>query len=126
MVTSKQQAEQEARAIFYKIEGLVFDAVRAELKDELEALIRHHFAQKRPLAPQDAKQPRNENRTATLTSGETSEAVPVAEEGDDYAAIRHIITDYVRQSIEDQAPAIVAQTLAHALKAETVTTKKPS
>ena len=121
-MTTKQQAEKEARKIFYKIERLVFDAVRTELKDELDAMIREYFAQNRQMDQQKPKQPRNENRTQTMAAKE----VPFVEGDDDYATIRHIINDYIRHALEEQAPSIVAQTLAQALKTEAITTNRPS
>ena len=118
-MTIEQQAEKEAQKIFYKIENLVFDAVRVELKDEIDAIIDDHFAQERKLAQERAKQPRNENATSQGAKDKSLAA-------DDYAAIRQIIDDYVRQSLEEQAPAIITKTLAHALSSEALTPKKPS
>ena len=46
--------------------------------------------------------------------------------GDDYAAIRQIIDDYIKQSLEVQAPAIIAETRSQALRAWDHNAKKPS
>ena len=128
-MTTEQKAEEEAQKIFYKIESLVFDAVRTELKDEIDAIIDHHFAEERKLAQQAAQHPRNENETSQdakdeILAGDDYTADDLA--GDDYAAIRHIIDDYVRQSIEEQAPALIAKTLADALGIKAHTPKEPS
>ena len=125
-MTSEQQAKKEAQEIFYKIESLVFDAVRAELQDEIDAIIDHHIAQEKELAHKRTKTPRNENITASTTSQEAATKELGASTTDDYATIRHIIDDYVRQSLEEQAPAIIAKILAQALASEALTAKEPS
>ena len=125
-MTSEQRAKKEAQKIFYKIESLVFDAVRAKLQDEIDAIIDHHIAQEKKLAKQRIKQPRNENITSRTTSQETATKELAASTTDDYATIRHIIDDYVRQSLEEQAPAIIAKILAQALASKAITEKEPS
>lgn len=125
-MTSEQQAKKEAQKIFFKIESLVFDAVRAELQDEIDAIIDYHITQEKELAQQRTKTPRNENITASTTSREAATKELAASTTDDYATIRHIIDDYVRQSLEEQAPAIIAKILAQALASEALTAKEPS
>ena len=98
------------------------------------------------MVQKSAKQPRNENVTTSEASQETakqtaskdSEKMPADEAngetgdetngeiGDDYAAIRQIIDDYIKQSLEEQAPAIIAETLSQALRAWDHNAKKPS
>ena len=137
-MTSQALAKKEAQKIFYKIESLVFDAVRVELKDEIDAIITYYLTEERKLVQKSAKQPRNENVTTSEASQETakqtaskdSEKIPADEAndetGDDYAAIRQIIDDYIKQSLEEQAPAIIAETLSQALRAWDHNAKKPS
>ena len=129
-MTSQALAKKEAQKIFYKIESLVFDAVRVELKDEIDAIITYYLTEERKLVHKSAKQPRNEN----ATKSEDSEKIPADEAndetgdetGDDYAAIHQIIDDYIKQSLEEQAPTIIAETLSQALRAWDHSAKKPS
>lgn len=125
-MTSKTQAETEAQKIFYQIEGLVFDALRTELKEEIDAIITYRLAQERHLRQQRAKQPLNENNTTSMTAEDETSGTLAAETADDYAAIRDIINAYVQQSLEDQAPAIIAKILEQALSSEAITAKELS
>ena len=90
-MTSQALAKKEAQKIFYKIESLVFDAVRVELKDEIDAIITYYLTEERKLVQKSAKQPRNENVTTSEASQETakqtaskdSEKIPADEANDE-------------------------------------------
>ena len=103
-IMSRAAAEQ-ARAIFYKIETLVYEAVRTEVDHEIGAAINAHFgnrsAQNRPH--------RNDDDDAA-PDGITAHSA-------EFAAIRHLISSYVIEVIEQEAPAIITKTLATALRA---------
>lgn len=93
-------ATKQARAIFYKIETLVYEAVRTEVDHEIEAAITAHFAKTTP--------PDNDE---TYEENDRTNAAHHAE----FAAIRHLISGYVAKVIEQEAPAIITKTLAKAL-----------
>ena len=106
-IISRAAAEQ-ARAIFYKIETLVYEAVRTEVDHEIEAAINAHFANK---AAQN-KPHRNDDDDDIAANDDISGAHSA-----EFAAIRHLIASYVIEVIEQEAPAIITKTLAKALRA---------
>ena len=103
-IISRAAAEQ-ARAIFYKIETLVYEAVRTEVDHEIEAAINAHFANNAA----DNTSHRNDDDDAANDD--------IGAHSADFAAIRHLISHYVIEVIEQEAPAIITKTLAKALRA---------
>ena len=104
-IISRAAAEQ-ARAIFYKIETLVYEAVRTEVDHEIEAAINAHFANS---AAHNTPHRNDDNNDVANDS--------IAAHSAEFAAIGHLIAGYVIEVIEQEAPAIITKTLAKALRA---------
>ena len=107
METDSAKADEQARLIFYKIEGLVFDALRQELAEITAPLIREHLA----------NQAAHADKPAGLPQSPHSEVHTQDNHKDPYHSIRNLITGFVQETLEEQAPQMIATILAKAFRA---------
>lgn len=114
--------------ILSKIEELLHEAVRKDIEISLSALIEQHLA--RLLAAQEAETNTAPNDTEAPESAPShplaaqDEASP--SDADEFEAIRQIITGFVTETLEEEAPAIIAATLTQALARTKASSPDPS
>ena len=112
MTSKPATADEQARLIFYKIETLVFDAVRQEFAEMTAPLIKAHLEEQ---ALKDAPNPSGE--AGTQTPHQNQHDNQQDNQQDPYQVIRALITGFVHEALEEQAPHNVAQILAKAFAA---------
>lgn len=101
----------EARQIFVKIEKLAFDAIREELKDDVDAII-DNFMEEGEQAHKEQSAPSKPAKAPTTPHPLQDLAQIKAE---DYDILRDLISSQVQEVLEEEAPAIVRRILASAL-----------
>ena len=126
----RAQNERAARKIFYKIETLVFDAIRQELKTLTEPLIKERLAdfEKDPATRHHDSQTVS---TPQITPEAEQQSLPKNNQENHqdnhqnpHQAIRALITAFVIETLEKQAPDVIARTLAQAFASPDDTNSK--
>lgn len=125
---SDEQAKRDANQVFYKIEAMLFDAVREEFKDNTALADMIHSAITASQTNEDVASAVHHAETQEAKSLEANSQEANSQEAntqkdsaqeESFAAIRDIITAYVIEAIEDQAPPLITKTLLHALSRTT-------
>ena len=95
--SSNTSTDEPANEIFYKVESLAFEAMSVAIT-----------------APAGTQRVRSEN-SANAENTDISGTPSIAARQSAVKKIRQIITDYIDEIIEEEAPHLVAQALARAL-----------